>query len=322
MASFVENYKIFLAKLSGKYDITGAVGAFNWGSDIGTLSSKLSFDIAKNEFILPEMGDKILLTNQGKLVFQGVITSRNQNNATYGINANDFAWYLNKNKAFHQFRNVSVTDAIKQLCGRYNVPIDNICNMPTMIKNKIYTDQCISDIMLDLIQMYQKETGNHVRMEMISGKFKAFVMTDISINPVFKLAENIGTSQCFDYIGLDYSVSESIEDMVNNVQIIQNNKIILVAGQSESIKKYGMLSETIMVDGTDTAKAKNEAKTIISENGKVNPEMSISIIGDDSIVAGLSVTLPKLGGKWIIKSASHTYNGTHLCSVSLTKVGV
>lgn len=322
MASFIDNYKLYLLQGNDKYDFTNVVGAFSWGSDIDTLSSSLSFSIISTCEPKCKIGDKLILTNNGKLIFKGVVTNTVTNKNEIQVSSNDYAWYLNKSSLFIQFKKISVSDAIKQLLSKFSIPIDSIFYMKTTV-NKSYTDMVISDIISDLIQMYTKETGVKVRSEMINGKFRVYAVKDEVINPSYKPTSNLQDFKSFDYIGDDWTIKKSIEDMTNSVLVKQGNKIMHFKNQ-EAINKYGLLQETIDVDGTDISKAKNDAKNILADKSSVTEDVECTVLGDDSIIAGRSVVLTSLNNsKYLIKSANHTYNGSsHIVSVQLVKGGL
>lgn len=298
----------------GKKEISNFASGVNWSSDIDTLSAQLGFTVKNNQS--PELGARIVFVNGGKTVFIGVVTAINRQKQTSSITANDYAWYLNKNKAFQQFKNISITDAIEQLCGKYKIPVGEIALMPRKV-TKLYTDVYVNEIFKALIEEHERETGQTMHLEMRGGKLYVFPVAEQLIDPVFELSGHLGKFHCFDFISNDFSETLSIEDMVNHVQVIQNNRILSDIKNPDAIKKYGMLSETVTVDGTNVAQAKNDAKTLIESKSIVPTEMSVNVMGSDEILAGRTV---RWGGfKWLIKSANHTYGGTHKCAVTLKK---
>lgn len=320
MADKVDDYKLIIIQNSVKLDITGAVDGLSWASDIDTLSSQLSFGMSKATTIKPRLGNHILLLNNSKLVIQGVITNLNESKDSFAVTVNDYAWYFNKSKLYIQFKDVSVSDAIRELCSKLCVPVDSICTMKTKVK-KIYSDKTVSDVLNDLLAIYTKESKFEVRMEMLGGMFRVYVCKDMIINPTYKQAENLAPFKVMDAIGDDWSISQSIEDMINSVVISTDSNKPLVKDDI-NIKAYGLLQEIINVGDSDVSTAKKDAKNLFNQKNVIPKAITISCLGDDSIVAGRSIILSSLGNsKYLIKSASHSYSGIHTVSMTLVKGG-
>jgi hypothetical protein len=316
----MENYKITLIQNNQKMDITNNIDAINWTSDLDTLSTHLSFNIANTQIeTKAELGNQIILTNKSKLVFSGVVTNLSVNKDFTTIDCNDYAWYLNKSKAFIQFKKISVTDAIKRLCSKFNIQADSILTMNTIV-SKIYTDETISEIMLDLLGEYTKETSIKVRMEMLNSKFRVYAVKDEIINPVHSIAENIAPVNCFGNIGIEWSITKSIEDMINSVQIVNGNKISFIKDDN-NIGIYGLLQESISVENTDVSKARNEANMMLKERNIIPENLSVVVLGSNDIIAGRCVVIGgDVKGKYLITSCGHTLNtASYLCNVTLKK---
>ena len=78
----MDNYTLFLIKDNkAKHNITNLISNLSWSDNIDTLGTQLSFDFTRNRedsFLvkkdLVETGDKLILTNNNKEIFRGIIT--------------------------------------------------------------------------------------------------------------------------------------------------------------------------------------------------------------------------------------------------------
>lgn len=319
-------HEIILAKGKQQTNITNACSNITWSSHIEALGVELSFDMARGAYSV-ETGDQlILLSNKQPLNYFVVVTTSRagQNNLT--VTAFDRAWYLNKNETIIQFKKASASDAIGKLLDKFGVK-HRITKMNTLIK-KIYKDQTVSDIILDILEQVKQETGQQHRMEMDKDTLVIERQSELLINPYIKLSGNTYSFPIAKTVS-NPTVERSIEDMKNNVIIVADGddraKVYTTLQDASSIAKYGLLTEVVTVDDKNRAQARNIAKTTLTELNKVNESVSCELLGHDDVRAGRTIELNEpnieMVGKYLIMSASHTIsNGIHKVSVELKGV--
>ena len=331
----MDNYSLILAKNSGmSYNITKLISNLNWSDDLETLGTKLNFDFARNmndkymsRFDIAECGDKIVLSNGTNEVFRGIITDLDWSKYGKGVTCFDYAFYLNQSKTVKQFYKIQASKAITELCKLFNVPVGKIEVMNTRI-TKIYKDKTIAEIIKDIIQQVEHETGVKYRLETRAGKVYVIKYYEISINPTFQPSENIPSFKILNAIG-DISKSESIQDMRNSILVTSDDekstKINATEKDQKNIDTYGLLQEVMTVDKKDESQARQIAKNKLKELNKIQKDITVNLLGNDEFRAGriLSIenALFSLSGKYLIKSSNHSVNGSiHKCSVTLSEV--
>lgn len=331
----MDNYSLILAKESGmSYNITKLIGNLTWSDDLETLGTKISFDFTRNaddkyliRFDIAECGDKVILTNDTNEVFRGIITDLDWGKHNKSITCFDYAFYLNQSKTVKQFYKIAANRAILELCKLFNVPVGSIEVMSTRI-TKIYKDKTIAEIIKDIIQQVEQETGEKYRLEMRAGKLYIIKYYEIAVNPTFQASENSETFKILNAIG-EVSKSESIQDMKNSILITSDDeksaKVSAKVESTSNIKKYGLLQDVVSVDKKNESQAKQIANNKLKELNRVQEDISISLLGNDELRAGRIITLENalfnLSGKYLIKSSSHTYNNSiHKCSINVQKV--
>jgi hypothetical protein len=311
-------------------NITPLVGSISWRSNINELGEQLDFDIAFNDArYFPkspvDIGSLIILKNENKEVNRTIVVKENipgRSPRTY--NCFDFAFYLNKSKDTYQFNKTNSSTAINEVLKRAGIAVGRV-SIPNISVTQIYQDKAHSEVLKDILDLIEKETGVKCRMEMRLNKIYIEKQKDLIINPKFKLASNIAPGLCVDAIS-NLNRSRSIEEMKNSIKIISTDdkkvQVITSVKNDNLIKQYGLLQEVVNVNKEDLAQAKNIANNMLKGLGKVFEENSITVPGNDEIRAGriLEIEEPITGmkGKYLIESAQHTVrNGIHMCNVGL-----
>lgn len=327
----VDNYTVYIIKEEDRYDITDIVGDMSWGNSIDTLSTEFSFSVGRSNYdrymtsIDIECGDQILVTNKDEQTFFGIITNKGKSYGSYSFSCYDFGFYLNKSETVIQFKKTTVSDAIKQLCSRFDIEV-NTPNILTQI-SKLYADTVVSDIINDLLIQVKDETGNKYNFEMHGDKLYVYEYGSLVIKAVYRpvIAEFDATNR----IGSDYSYSESIEDMKNKIIITSDNgkgmSAVAEKQDSDSICRYGLLQVVESVDDKDIAQARNIAKNKLKDVNRITRDISFTMLGDDRVRAGRVINVDNehigLKGQYLITEADHTYsNGIHRVNVTLGEI--
>lgn len=319
MGAILDNYKLYRFGRSGNHDFTELVDAFSWSSDIDTLGSQLSFGLAT----VPGQptiyaGDILSLTNNGAELFRGVVADDDGSRAAKSITAYDFAWYLNESSVPVQFKKARADNAIKQLCTKAGVPAGAIASMATPI-TKIYKTEKVADAIRDIIAQHEKAVGVKMRMEMLTGKLTIYKWGDIIISPQYTLAANVAPVKVTDAYGDGWNLKRSLSGMINSVVAIQGGKYITVQ-DTQSVGAYGLLQEVIEIDAGQNPRT--QAQNLLNEKNVIPEDLTLPLLGDDSMIAGRILTLPaEISGNWLIKSAAHDVAANiHTCNVTLKRL--
>lgn len=328
----MDNYTLFLLKTDRKFNITQLIGSLNWSDNIDTLGTQLTFDIARNRddlslknYDLVEIGDKLILKNNSKEIFRGVITDVAWNKYSKGIVAFDYAIYLNKSKTIKQFKNIQASEAIRQLCGVFKIPIGNIDTITTPI-SKIYKDKTIAEIIKDILSQAENELDIKYRLEMREGKIYIKKYVDLEVDPIFKTK-----SQQFKILNTigNINKSESIQEMKNSVLVSskdeEDTRVVESVKDEVNIAKYGLLQEVLSVQDKDESQTNNIAKNKLKELNRIQEDISLDLLGSDLLRAGRIIPLNNdnfdLKGRYLIKSSNHSYsNSIHKTSITIKGV--
>ncbi|KGO13373.1 hypothetical protein NZ45_12815 [Clostridium botulinum] len=287
-------------------EIIGYSNNLSWSNDIDTLATSLSFDSILD---LAEGRSKIILKKDKIVIFEGIIVSKTNKENIHSYTAMDYAFYLNKNKYVMQFRNVYAKTALQQICKKVRIN-NSITWLGTRI-NKLYYQETLSDIIKDILEQCKREIGTNYIMEMQGKALYINRLVDLKINATL-------------LIGKDYSISRSMEDMINNVIAVNNDgKVLANVKDNKNIKIFGELTDIVSVEDRNTSQANNIIRNELKEKNKVKKELTFNTIDTGKGIylncnRLIKVNLSKYGlnGWYRIKSTQHTLNN------NIHKIGI
>lgn len=318
-------HKIWTAKGNAITEITPIIGELSWRSSVEELGQQIDINLANsNGRFFPknpvDVGNMIILKNQDE-IFRGIIVSeKKQGRGPIGYVGFDGAFYLNKSKSFYQFNKLAADKAIRKIVSDFKIPIGSIIKIPTLI-DEIFPGEAPSEIIRKILEQAEQDQGKKYRMEMRAGRFYIELQTDLLVKGQFRLAANLG------YRDLNSSISgpsrsRSIDEMKNSVHIVSDEKVIAKVEDPTLIAQYGLLQEVVEVQDKDVSQARNAAKNILKDLGRVLEDISLEMMGDDRIRAGRIIEIEEpvtgLKGKYLVNSVTHVVKkGIHTMSLQL-----
>lgn len=302
-------------------DISSYVISYNWSGDISQAGRKLDFSIAYNtkDPYLTNLniivGDMIQLywTDETDIkatpieIFKGVVFMRQRNSAsfTFEFTAYDQLIYLAKSKTTRKFTNILVEDVIKQVCNEMNVSVGSICSIGIAV-NFIADDMSYTEIIKKAFDMAYWQNKKLYHMYMNQGKLYVIERSTTIENYTASDLTNVEST----------NHSESIEDMINTIMIVDNNGA--EAGRvsnSSDLSAYGKLQGVYKIDkkqDTQTA-AKAMLKTVAFKS-------SLTGVGNIQCITGYSIIIKEsqLQGRFAIRSDRHSFsNNVHSMDLEL-----
>ena len=299
-------------------------GNLAWSDDVETIASEISFTSTQKV----DVGAKIVIINAqtGKEVLRGILTDKSfDKSKLYQYSGFDYGFYLNKNEIIIQFNKVKIDTAIKQLCAKVGVPCGNICAINAYV-TKIFKDNTVSDIILELLEMARKKTGAKYIFSCQCGKLE-IVDTMAECESVIELT-NGQELNIADSLG-NISYSESIQELKNSIQIVDNNEksifVVASARDNESISKYGLLGRVESVDKDDKTSKSVIANNLLKDLNKITTSVQVEMLGTDDLKKGsvLNFNYPEfnLNGNYYAKTTKHAIsNNIHRVSAEFIKV--
>ena len=306
-------HELWLVKGKTMTNITPMIGSLGWRSNTDELGDELSFDIAFNDArYFPsnpcELGDLVILKNGSEITRTIIVEEKKNGRNPIGYSAFDYAFYLNKSNAIYQFNKVRADKAIRKILSDFRIPIGNIVSMPTLI-NQIFNNKVVSDIIREIIELVESDTGQKLLMEMRQGKLYIEKRKDLIVKGTFNMAENIKNINVTGAI-MNPSKTRSIIDMKNSIQVVLDDKLITTVTDQSLINRFGRLQEVVSINEEEKAKAMIIGKNKLKELAKIAEDCSVELMGDDRFRAGrlFEIKEPITGLKetYLIKSADHS----------------
>lgn len=290
-------YKIMLTKDGKTEEITNLVSELTWSESMETVGVSLSFSIpdTEEEYIprlLITAGDFVTVSNEKEELIRAVVISVTRSFPKREVRAYDYGFYLNKNDVVIQFKDKSVSECLKDLFAKVQVPVGSVCDMPAKV-NGVYIKN-VNDVIKELIEIQQGNDSKKYYYELRGGSVYVFQLTDEVIPYIFKPAVNVAEFDVTDRRAHGRGkYTHSIENLKNSVTAIINSKttgnlpaVEFTVSDDESIKKYGLLSENYSVNSEDLDNIKDLAKNELKDKDKLERELTMDFIGHDSARPG------------------------------------
>lgn len=315
-------YQIFNTQLKNGAYTRGSeilnVASINWQDNINDVF--ISFDFQTTEIINPGSFIEIYSKDDNKTVLIGIITTTSRNNKfTYTYSGYDIGFYLEKNSVIAQFKNAKISDAIKQIISKVQLPIGEYPAINQTVTN-IYKNKKASEILIDLLKI-AKEKGlkDEYYYDCANGfvnlhsytknlNLKAYVADIYTV-------KSVNTINSFD-------IKESMEEMKTKVKVISSvtkNKQTSITEHyttpdNDNLNKFGLLLHIEEVDGDKNLNYKQIGDKLLSELNKTTKTISLNLLGDyqmrKGVVIPLNTELLNLNNNYLIKSSSHSTSGT------------
>lgn len=293
-------------------DLSAYALSYTWSGDVEQAGRKLEFDIAYTTKdkdwtnAVLELGDEVCLsytdevTQETYPVFQGRIFSRSRDSESYAMRfvAFDNIIYLAKSRITRKYANVTVADAIRQTIHDFSIEAGMMPDL-SVVCSFIADDISATDAIKQALFYQSAQDGKGYHIYMTDGKLNVVCTND-------QVVENFLISDETNLTGA--SVSESIEDMVSKVVVVDS------AGQTKGempngtdIARFGTIQAICKADPKqqdDASQARAMLKTVAHD-------MSVKALGHIQCIAGFSVDIQEeqLKGRFFIKSDSHRIEG-------------
>lgn len=297
-------------------EVTELMTSTNWSGDQNQAARKVDIGIAASptDYYLPKivinMGDLIVVKEDGKEIFQGYVFFRDKSISgdEMNITAYDGLIYLVKSKETYNFKSMTPDAITTKVCSDFGVPIGKLESGSPL--NHIFDKVALCEIITTAYQNETNKTGKTYLPRMDKGKLdvieKGSKLTKFVLDTKTTL--------------IDATYSENMENAVNKVKIYSEEGKEL--GEVSLPGIPGTLQDIYVKEkGKD---AKTQAKELLKP---IEKTASIKAVGDTECIAGNSVMIEEpytgLSGVFYIDTDSHDFsNGQHTMSLGLSFKGM
>lgn len=180
-------------------------------------------------------GTLIWATLDNTEIFRGkIIGDSLKTDNTLTFQAFDLAWYLKQNEVTFNFSNTTAEDATKSILDKIGVPYSYI--YPTGIAlNYLISKKTAYDAIMELYTQVAKQTGQKFYLWADQGKILVATVGGKTVPTIIRPCTNglpNGNLLSFEY-------TETMENMVNRVEVYDSNNNLIAAVDSDaSVKNY------------------------------------------------------------------------------------
>ncbi len=294
--------KTYLVNKTSRMDITNLITSVTISGEYRSPSRSMSFGIVKsqydkNTFVIPiNIGDRIEVTVNDKVVFFGLIFSRNKDTNINEISytCKDYGVYLLKNKYSYNFKNIKPEDITTKICKDFGIGIQSLYKTNKPI-SRVFLGCTLYEI---IISSYNLGTDEKIMCIFDGMKLNVIKKGEI-LAPTLESGVNLLTT----------IVSESLDDMVNRVNVFdKNDKLVKTFEDSSDVLKFGLMSDYLKLsDGENTSKGQDNLHGI-------EQKISVTNFGNPEYITGKSVNLIEpyngLQGLFFIDSDEHSFKNS------------
>ncbi len=312
--------KITCSDKKGKVqDITQLIQSINWSGDDRQCCRTLQFTILSNgnDPRIPgaecNLGDQVLFQKDDQLLFDGFIFTRQKatGSSLMDITCYDRGIYLKKNSASYKFTKKMPEAIVGIIAHEFQIKTGKIAQTGSPVSQNFFGSSLYE--MIDKVyQMAGKKTGKEYQI--------TFVGDELQVLEKEVLADKVPLIRPGGPL-ISASVTESLEDMINQVKIYNKNEQFLKpeVSNEEMIKAYGLMQAYLKEQEGEDNRAL--AQKMLEDNG-VEQKISIDNFGNVQHISGRAVMLQEpytgLEGLFFIDSDRHKWaNGVYKNSLVL-----
>lgn len=300
----MSDVRVYKTEEGGKRELTQLISSISWSGDYKSAARELSCklvsaiagDLPKVEV---NVGDPVTLDVDGVTRFAGNIVSitRISDAGELEFRAFDRGRILKCNDAIYQFFSETPEGAVARIAADFGIELGEVAKTNVKItRNFVAID--LYSIIMTMYSLASDETGDKyiVRFDAL----KLCVLKKQKPADPVRIAAKINLQ--------DLTVTESIEKLVNSVQIYNDSYSVTGTKEdAESIRKYGLFRSQIKEDD----KADKKASSELDENSKPTHKITVSNRGDIRALTGTVVEMREehtgLLGEFYVDSDTHTW---------------
>ena len=279
--------------------------SWTWSGDKTAISRQLSGEIAYVEgsrLPVPEVGDLITMTDEGKKLFVGVILLRTlgSEDSTMAFTAYDYGYYLQRNDGTYKFTGATPEAMTRLVCADKDIPVAQLPETGIQLHRK-FAGLKLNQLISTIWTLAGEKTGKNYSIRYTPEGLAVNEQSEKSVNLVLKAASNL----------MDASTKEDATQMVNSVAVYDSaGNFLRRTGDSSAQELYGMMEQHLTQQAEKATDADSSAKAIL-ENGALKKIVTVNVLGNTSFLAGETVVVQEprtgLSGIFLIDADVHTW---------------
>jgi hypothetical protein len=300
-----------ITRARGRGDASQLVQTTTWSGDYKQCARTLDFGLLSSPTdqhipIVPcPNGSGVVLTEDGLTRFSGFIVSRTKSteSSIIDLSCYDRGFFVKKNEASYKFVNMTPEAIARRVCADFNIKLGNVAETGVKV-SRIFIAKNLYQIIQTAYTLASAVTKEQYQMRFEDDSLCVVKKGVNSETVIIRGGKNL----------ISASTTESILDMVNQVQIVDSaGKVIKTVADSVAVATYGLMQKQLkQATGRDMLA---EANKLLADSGE-NQRITLNNLGDVRCVTGNAVIVQEpytgLYGLFYIDSDVHTWkNGLY-----------
>lgn len=300
------------------YDVTELAMEITGSGNYQSCARELSFDILTNSLdkdfpAAPcDIGNRVLLYVDEIVFFDGFVFSRSKSTDTNRITLNCFdrGYYLKRNKGRYSFSGITPEAIASRICGDFGIAIGDLAFTGVALSRNFVNVE-IYKIIMTAYTLAAEQTKKKYQALFIGDRLNVIEKTVDENTLLFEAGSGLMSAVC----------TESIEQMINRVEIYNSDATLLQTITDSENLKYGALQETLQQSESGDSLV-GKAQKMIDEHGYLQ-KMTIENMGNARCVTGRTVVVQEpftgICGLFWINSDVHTWkNGLYFNKLTIS----
>lgn len=303
--------RLIISTERGVTDVTQLVSTLTWSGDSKQCARKVEAEILSShtDRNVPvcdcPLGSGVTLEHEGKTLFEGWIFTRERatDSSTITLTCIDRGLYLKRNEAVYKFAGTTAEAATARVCADFGIPVGSLAATGIKLtRNFLGVD--LYSIIETMYTLASQQNSKVYQQRFEGGKLCVRERSGTSSDIIIEGGRNL----------MDATVSESVESLINAVNIYdKDDKLLQTVKDDALIKAFGKM-QSYLKKSDDEDAAKKAAKTL-RDNG-IDHKITVNSLGDVRCTTGGSVIVRDsytgLSGLFWIDEDSHTWkNGQY-----------
>lgn len=279
-----------------------------WSGSKYNAARRLYFHFPSDLNLKFSQGNLVRLLDGKTELFYGFLfrRERSHHGNEIGLLAYDPMIYVLKSSGSYNFKNTTLSNGFKKVAADLGIALGTIIDGSTGIKLEPQINKNCYEVLLDFCRAAKNITGKVYMPKIINGKLSLLAAGEVVKN--FELANKMNL--------LDSIYSETIENVINKVIIIDDKGKRIGQVTGEGLKEWGTFQE--VYEKEEKKNPATEAKKLLHG---LDREASVEALGDLRCISGRAVTIKdptNFKGLFYIDEDTHRWEeGIHTMSLTL-----
>lgn len=322
------------------WDVINLVSNIKWVTDLNFAAGTLTFDLLFDSSFYPQNGDIVEFQwNEQKIFYGYIFKASFKEDKKFSITAYDKTRYL-KNQDSLVWPISTISDRFDTVCKMAEITHKVVNNSDYKLPAEVADSKTYFDMLKSSIDKTQKATNQMYYI------FANYDIVELRKAPYNELNIIVGDQSLLT----GFSFEKSIEDASNSVRIIKKNQaesqqtsststndesssddpaktsFSYTDSNSINVRDWGKLQTVENAkDKANDAQMKERADELLKEKNRETYTLSLTCLGDTSLVAGNSVNIQiddlSKAGFWInntaIMKSTHNFGSDYTCDLEM-----